>query len=222
MSTLGSIITAPARLAAWLVASVVAAVAAVLLGVARLVAGLVGGLARLALWPVRVAAVVVAATTRLSARLVGLSARTSARAVGGSARFAAASTVGSARTVAGVGRAATRSSIVAFAVGVALGWFLGTPTGRRLRREATSLVAPSGGDGPVSDDELAARVRAALRGSPRTWHLAEPTVDVHAGVVSLTGEAAHPEARTDLEVTVSGVAGVMAVDNRLVLAGPTA
>lgn len=206
MRALRSIVTAPFRLVAWLVATLVALIAGVVTGLSRATAAIVAGLVRLALLPVRWALA-----------LVVLTARGSARAVGGSARLAAVASVGSARTAAGVGRAAVRSSLVAFVLGAALGGFLASPTGRRLLDELGGWVRDR--RPPVSDEELAERVRSELRGSPRTWHLEPPEIDVRDGVVSLRGEAAHPTARTDLEAAVSSVDGVVAVDNRLTVAG---
>jgi osmotically-inducible protein OsmY len=204
---LWSIVSAPFRLVARLVAAVVGLLAAVVATGARSLVAVAAAVARLVVLPVR-----------LAASVVVLAVGTSARAVAGSARLTAAATTGSARAAAGAGRAATRSRVAAFAAGAALGGFLASPTGRRLLRELGSWA----GDRrpPVGDDELAERVRAEVRASPRTWHLEAPEIDARDGVVHLRGEVPHPTARADLESVVTAVPDVVAVDNRLTVAGP--
>lgn len=121
----------------------------------------------------------------------------------------------SARTTAHTTRLAVRSSLVAFLAGLGLGWLLGTPTGRQMLADARSLVR---GDEPPTDAELAERVRAELRGSASTWHLVQPGVDAVAGIVTLSGEVPHDQARSDLVAVVGAVPGVEAVADRLVVA----
>jgi hypothetical protein len=112
-------------------------------------------------------------------------------------------------------RAALRSSIISFAAGLGLGWFLtSTPTGRQLVDQVRDLVsgAPSG---PVDDDQLAAQVRTELASSTRTWHLPQPEVAVAGGVVTLTGTVPHETGRSDLEEAASSLRGVVAVINQV-------
>ena len=84
-------------------------------------------------------------------------------------------------------RAAMRSSVISFAAGVGLGWFLtSTPTGRQLVAQVRDLLdgEPSG---PIDDESLSAKVRTELASSTPTWHRPHPEVSVSGGVVTLTG-----------------------------------
>lgn len=115
-------------------------------------------------------------------------------------------------------RAATRSSIISFAAGLGLGWFLtSTPTGRQLVGQVRDLVSGTPA-GPVDDDQVAAQVRTALAAGTRTWHLPQPEVSVLGGVVTLTGEVPHETARTDLEAGARTVRGVVGVNNQVTVA----
>jgi osmotically-inducible protein OsmY len=112
-------------------------------------------------------------------------------------------------------RAALRSSLISFAAGVGLGWFLtSTPTGRQLVDQVRDLVngTPSG---PVDDDQLAAQVRTELASSTRTWHLPQPDVSVAGGVVTLSGSVPHDTGRVDLEAAAVSVRGVVSVSNQV-------
>jgi hypothetical protein len=85
-------------------------------------------------------------------------------------------------------------------------------TGSEMRRKLGRLVARR-----VPDADLAARVRHELSHSPRTWHLPQPTISVLQGRVVLAGEAPHATGRADLERVVASVAGVVAVENEIVI-----
>ncbi|MGY6502059.1 MAG: BON domain-containing protein [Acidimicrobiales bacterium] len=112
-------------------------------------------------------------------------------------------------------RFALRSSLVSFAAGVGLGWFLtATPTGRQLVGQVRDLASGSPG-APVDDDTLAAQVRTQLASSTHTWHLPQPEVTVSNGVVTLVGPVPHDAARSALEAAVMSVKGVVAVVNRV-------
>ena len=146
----------------------------------------------LLLLPFRLAVALVAIPTRLSARLLRFSLVTTFRTT----------------------RAAVRSSIVSFLLGVGLGWFITTPTGR----QAVAYVRQALGQGtavPVDDESLAGRVRTTLAGSSRTWHLPQPDVTVAAQVVTLTGEVPHEQGRADLVATVRVIEGVASVVDQL-------
>lgn len=112
-------------------------------------------------------------------------------------------------------RMALRSSLIAFAAGVGLGWFLtSTPTGRQLVGQARDLVS-GGSGGPVDDDVLTAQARTQLASNTRTWHLPQPDVQVANGVATLTGAVPHDPARADLETAVMSVRGIVAVVNQV-------
>ncbi len=118
-------------------------------------------------------------------------------------------------------RAAMRSSLISFAAGLGLGWFLtSTPTGRQLVDQVRDLVQ-GGPSGPVDDDQLTAQVRTELASSTRTWHLPQPEVTVSSGVVTLTGSVPHEVGRADLEAAASSVRGVTAVVNQVTVDGTT-
>jgi hypothetical protein len=112
-------------------------------------------------------------------------------------------------------RAALRSSIISFAGGVGLGWFLtSTPTGRQLVDQVRDLVTGTT-SGPIDDDQLTAQVRTELASSTRTWHLPQPDVAVLGGVVTLTGSVPHDTGKVDLEEAAKSVRGVASVVNNL-------
>jgi hypothetical protein len=117
---------------------------------------------------------------------------------------------GSVRTTYRSLRFAVRSSIVSFALGLGLGWFLTTPTGRYVLASIRDLVVSP----PVaaSDDEsLAAEVRTHLASAPATWHLAQPDILVVGGHVTLRGTAPHTEGRDALLLAAAAVPGVESV-----------
>ncbi|QGG94847.1 BON domain-containing protein [Actinomarinicola tropica] len=143
--------------------------------------------------PFRLVALVVAIPTRLSARLLRFSVVTAARTT----------------------RLAVRSSLISFAVGVGLGWFLSTPTGRYAT--GVALDAVRGRRAPVDDAALAGRVRAALEGGPATSHLPQPQVAVAGGVVTLSGGVPDETTRTELLAAAATTEGVVSVVDRLVV-----
>jgi len=106
-----------------------------------------------------------------------------------------------------------RLAIVALGVGIGL---LIAPTSgadlrERLRRRWEERRESSG------DLDIAQRVRDELAQSPRTWHLPQPEVEVSDGTAILTGQVPHLSGRADLERIAAAVAGVVAVDSRLVV-----
>jgi hypothetical protein len=142
--------------------------------------------------PFRLLAVLVAVPTNLSARLLRFSVVTTWR----------------------TSRAAVRSSIISFLLGIGVGWFLTTPTGRY----ATSLVVDAVRGrmaSAVDDATLAERVRAAVSADTTTWHLPRPDVAVDGGVVTLTGVVPHGQGRDDLASAAARVPGVVSVVDHL-------
>lgn len=119
-------------------------------------------------------------------------------------------------------RTALRSSLISFAGGIGLGWFLtSTPTGRQLVDQVRDMV--QGGTGaPLDDDGIAAQVRTELASSTRTWHLPQPEVTVATGVVTLSGTVPHDTGRTDLEEAARTVRGVASVLNNVTVDAPEA
>src|SRR4051812_35516865 len=103
-----------------------------------------------------------------------------------------------------------------FGLGVAVGLLIAPGPGRQLREKLKGLVS---GAEPPSDPDLSERVRFELSHSPRTWHLPQPAVDVQDGRVVLSGAVPHATARSDLELAVTSVPGVMAVENLLTVTG---
>jgi hypothetical protein len=103
-----------------------------------------------------------------------------------------------------------------FGLGIFVGLMIAPGPGRELRAKLQALV---GGGQPPSDPELGDLVRFELSHSPRTWHLPQPEIDVQDGRVVLSGAVPHATARSDLERTVTGVPGVMAVENLLTVTG---
>lgn len=118
-------------------------------------------------------------------------------------------------------RTALRSSLIAFAAGIGLGWFFtSTPTGRQLVDQIRDLMGqPSG---PVDDSQLASHVRTELASNTHTWHLPQPEVSVSEGAVTLTGSVPHDTARADLEKVASAVRGVVSVSNSVAVEAPAA
>ena len=102
------------------------------------------------------------------------------------------------------------------AVGVFIGLMIAPGPGRELRAKLQALLS---GSTPPSDPELSDLVRFELSHSPRTWHLPQPEIVVQGGRVVLSGAVPHATARADLERTVTGVPGVMAVENLLTVTG---
>lgn len=103
-----------------------------------------------------------------------------------------------------------------FGLGVGVGLLIAPTTGQvardRLRRFVESRR--TGGH-----EDLAERVRQELSRSPRTWHLPQPTVEVVNGTAVLRGQVPHETGREDMVRTAAAVAGVIAVDNHLAVAG---
>ena len=144
----------------------------------------------------RTVARVAVAPTRVSARMVRGSVRTTWRSL----------------------RFAVRSSIVSFALGLGLGWFLTTPTGRYVLASIRDLVLSP----PVAatdDESLAAAVRSHLASAPATWHLPQPDILVVGGNVTLRGTAPHAQGRDALLLAAAAVPGVASVVDVLDLAG---
>ncbi|MEY2403506.1 MAG: hypothetical protein QOD38_1057 [Acidimicrobiaceae bacterium] len=103
-----------------------------------------------------------------------------------------------------------------FGVGIAVGVLIAPGPGRELRAKLQALLA---GTPAPSDPELSDLVRFELSHSPRTWHLPQPEIAVDGGRVVISGAVPHATARADLERTVTGVPGVMAVENLLTVTG---
>lgn len=100
-------------------------------------------------------------------------------------------------------------------LGVGIGLLIAPTSGadlrERLRRRWEERGESSG------DLDIAQRVRDELAQSPRTWHLPQPEVEVADGTAILTGAVPHLSGRADLERIAAAVAGVVAVDSRLVV-----
>jgi hypothetical protein len=101
-------------------------------------------------------------------------------------------------------------------LGIFIGLMIAPGPGRELRAKLQSMLA---GVKLPSDPELGDAVRFELSHSPRTWHLPQPDIAVEAGRVVLSGAVPHANARADLERAVTGVPGVMAVENLLTVTG---
>lgn len=149
--------------------------------------------------PLRLVALLIAVPTRLSARLLRFSIATTWR----------------------TSRVAVRSSIVSFLLGVGVGWFLTTPTGRHAVQVVRHAVRGRV-EAPPTDEALAQRVGAALGADARTWHLPRPRIDCRQGTVELVGSVPHEEGRAALTAVAAAVAGVDAVVDRLTVDGTDA
>jgi hypothetical protein len=114
------------------------------------------------------------------------------------------------------GRLVGYRRLFVFGAGVAVGLLLAPRPGRELRERLRQLAESRR---PPTDVELADRVRFELKHAPRTWHLPQPDVAVASGRVVLTGEAPHETGRADLERAAAAVAGVVDVDNLVVVTG---
>ena len=106
--------------------------------------------------------------------------------------------------------------LLVFGVGVGVGILVAPTTGAEARAKLRRYVESRRLDG---HDDLAERIRQELSRSPRTWHLPQPSVEVVGGTAILRGEVPHETGREDLVRTAAAVAGVVAVDNHLALAG---
>ena len=117
------------------------------------------------------------------------------------------------------GRLVGYRRIALVAVGVAVGLVVAPVPGRELRARLRRRLdaAPYG-----SDAELAERVRFELSHHPRTWHLAQPDVEVADGRVSLRGRVGDASARHELVAAAAGVRGVAGVVDHLEVPGTSA
>jgi hypothetical protein len=100
-----------------------------------------------------------------------------------------------------------------FAIGVGVGLLLAPMTGREARARLQALLdsrRPGGAD-------LAERVRFELSHAPRTWHLPQPDVEVRGSTAILRGVVPHETGRMDLERAAAGVAGIVEVDNHVLV-----
>ena len=115
------------------------------------------------------------------------------------------------------GRAVGVRRLFFFGAGVAVGLLVAPMTGPEARAKLRQLLDEWRG---VGDQDLAERVRFELSHSPRTWHLPQPLVEVVGQVAVLRGQVPHDAGRADLGRTAASVAGVVEVDNQVVVAGP--
>jgi hypothetical protein len=102
-------------------------------------------------------------------------------------------------------------------LGLGAGLLLAPTTGAELRARLRQVIEERR---PPADQDLAERVRFELSHSPRTWHLPQPIVEVVGHVAVLRGQVPHEAGRDDLGRTAASVAGIVEVDNRVVVAGP--
>jgi hypothetical protein len=107
-----------------------------------------------------------------------------------------------------------RLSLVA--TGIGIGLLLAPVPGRELRARLRRQIE---GRRVRSDPELGERVRFELSHHPRTWHLPQPAVEVHERRVTLRGRVPDDEARQELVRATSVLPGVLAVDDRIDVAG---
>lgn len=103
-----------------------------------------------------------------------------------------------------------------FGLGVGVGLLVAPTTGQEARDRLRRFLESRR---PGSHEDVAERVRQELSRSPRTWHLPQPTVEVVNGTAILRGQVPHETGREDLVRTAAAVAGVIAVDNHLAVAG---
>jgi hypothetical protein len=113
------------------------------------------------------------------------------------------------------GRALGYRRMLTLAIGVGIGLLIAPTSGQELRDSLRRWWEQRGG--PDSDDVIAERVRRELSHSPRTWHLPQPAVEVVGGRAILIGAAPHAAGKDDLERAAAAVAGVLEVENRLVI-----
>jgi osmotically-inducible protein OsmY len=105
--------------------------------------------------------------------------------------------------------------VVTLLVGIGIGMLVAPTSGAQLRARLRTLV---GGTGALPDGEVRVAVQRELSAAPRTWHLPQPEVAVHGGVVTLRGTVPHDTARLEVEAAAAGVRGVQGVVNDLVVA----
>lgn len=154
-------------------------------------------------------------TARLGARLVLLPLRLARRATALS--FRAGVSVGRVpvRVTAIGARRLGVVGVLALLAGIAIGLLVAPVSGAQLRARLRTLV---GGTGAVPDGDVRVAVERELSSAPRTWHLPQPEVAVHGGVVTLRGSVPHDTARIEVEAAAAGVRGVQGVVNDLVVA----
>lgn len=99
--------------------------------------------------------------------------------------------------------------MVLFVVGFLAGLLLAPWPGQVLRDKVLRLIMTMA---KPTDGMLIERVRAALAGAPRTWHLQQPDVSVVDGHVILEGEVATMTARDEFIRLATCVPGVKSVD----------
>jgi hypothetical protein len=106
-------------------------------------------------------------------------------------------------------------ALLLFAAGLVIGVLFAPYKGSALREQLRRRLASSA---PAQDPDLATKVGFELAHAPRTWHLPQPEVAVLSGRVQLTGEVPHTRGREELERVAAAVPGVVAVENKLVVA----
>lgn len=115
--------------------------------------------------------------------------------------------------------------VVWLALGAAVAVLVTPVTGPELRRRITLAIARTRAGAEPTIEE---RVRTRLADNPRTWHLPQPEVvavrddDGVSWRIILAGEVADAQARADLTQTAAAVTGVVAVDDRIRVAGEDA
>src|SRR5580765_41049 len=114
------------------------------------------------------------------------------------------------------GRLVGYRRLTLFFLGVVVGLLIAPMAGSVLRAKLREIAA---GVRLPSDPELGDQVRFELSHSDRTKHLPQPEVAVQDGLVVLTGSVPHATARSDLERAATGVPGVMAVENLVIVTG---
>lgn len=117
------------------------------------------------------------------------------------------------RVTAGTAKVVGFKGTILFGGGVAAGLMLAPGPGSELRRRLQGAVT----GGAVTDEDLAEKVAFELGHAPRTWHLPQPIVTVVGGRATLTGEVPHDEGRSELVRVASGVPGITAVVDELVV-----
>lgn len=148
---------------------------------------------------------------RLTRRLVAVTFRVGVgvgRAGVGVGTLPVRATAAGARRLGAVG-------VVALLVGIGVGLLVAPVSGAQLRARLRTLV---GGTTARPDGDVERDVRETLSSAPRTWHLPQPEVSAHGGVVTLRGAVPHETARREVEATAATVRGVQGVVNDLVVA----